>query len=91
MENNLSNHLAYLEAKGMAICWEEYANNFSSQTIECIGFNPNSGYVYIAMENGITIASMLGQSADYITIDKRGREVIKDATDRFWDKYKRNF
>jgi hypothetical protein len=34
--------------------------------MEC-GFNKQSGYVYIALENGISIASCFGQDVDYIT------------------------
>jgi len=37
--------------------------------IMCCGFNTSSGYVYIALENGITIASCFGQSVDYIVSD----------------------
>ena len=33
------------------------------------GFNMNSGYVYIALENGVTIASCFGQDVDYISTD----------------------
>tara|TARA_R110000824_G_scaffold157317_1_gene330747 strand:+ start:280 stop:561 length:282 start_codon:yes stop_codon:yes gene_type:complete len=33
--------------------------------VEC-GFNKQSGYVYIALENGISIASCFGQSVEYI-------------------------
>ena len=33
------------------------------------GFNTSSGYVYIALENGVTIASCFGQDVDYISID----------------------
>jgi len=34
--------------------------------IMCCGFNQNTGYVYIALENGVTIASCFGQSVEYI-------------------------
>lgn len=33
--------------------------------IMCCGFNQNTGYVYIALENGVTIASCFGQSVEY--------------------------
>tara|TARA_R110001632_G_scaffold204226_1_gene327690 strand:+ start:328 stop:609 length:282 start_codon:yes stop_codon:yes gene_type:complete len=33
--------------------------------MEC-GFNKHSGYVYIALENGISIASCFGQTVEYI-------------------------
>jgi len=45
--------------------------------IMCCGFNENSGYVYIALENGVTIASCFGQSVDYIvTNPNTGSEKI---------------
>ena len=43
------------------------------------GFNTNSGYVYIALENGITLASCFGQSVDYIVTDfDTGEEFFYD-------------
>ncbi len=36
---------------------------------EGVGMNMNTGYVYIALENGIQIASCFGQSVDYIVYD----------------------
>lgn len=33
------------------------------------GFNEHSGNVYIALENGVTIASCFGQSVEYIVSD----------------------
>ena len=47
------------------------------------GFNENSGYVYIALENGVTIASCFGQSVDYIvTNPNTGSEKITDTYPR---------
>lgn len=37
--------------------------------IMCCGFNEYSGNVYIALENGVTIASCFGQSVEYIVTD----------------------
>lgn len=52
-------------------CWDE-------AIMEC-GFNQNSGYVYIALENGISIASCFGQSVDYIVTDfETGEEHFLD-------------
>ena len=43
------------------------------------GFNTSSGYVYIALENGITLASCFGQSVDYIVTDyDTGEEHFSD-------------
>ena len=46
--------------------YKEFA--FGEDIMEC-GFNQNSGYVYIALENGIQIASCFGQDVDYIVYD----------------------
>jgi len=61
--------VAYLEAKGKAIIWNAYAENFASEDIMEEGFNPNSGYVYLALENGVTIASSFGQDVEFIVYD----------------------
>lgn len=53
-----------------------YLENAFSVEIENVGFNKNSGYVYIALVNGVQIASCFGQSVDYIIIDERGEEII---------------
>ncbi|QDP64681.1 MAG: hypothetical protein Unbinned4585contig1001_45 [Prokaryotic dsDNA virus sp.] len=43
------------------------------------GFNTNSGYVYIALENGISICSCFGQSVDYLVTDyETGEEEFFD-------------
>jgi hypothetical protein len=36
---------------------------------EGIGFNSNSGYAYIGLENGISICSCFGQSVQYLVTD----------------------
>ena len=77
---NLDNP-AYLEAKGLAKVWEAYYKNASREDIMEVGFNQNSGYVYIALEYGITIASAFGQSVDYIVTD------FEDGEEFFFDSY----
>ena len=47
--------------------------------IMCCGFNEYSGNVYIALENGVTIASCFGQSVDYIVTDSD--------EEKFYDSY----
>jgi hypothetical protein len=61
--------IAYLEAKGLSLCFEAYAENCSREDINSIGFNANSGYVYIALENGIQIASCLSNEVEFIVND----------------------
>lgn len=47
-----------------------------------IGFNPNSGYVYITLENGISICSMLGNDVEYmVTNHNDGEELFFDNYD----------
>jgi len=60
---------AYYEAKGLSKVFGAYADNCSREDIMEVGFNANSGYVYIALENGISICSMLGQDVEYLVTD----------------------
>jgi hypothetical protein len=61
--------MAYLDAKSKSIVWNAYAEYFAGEEISEEGFNTNSGYVYIALENGVTIASSFGQSVDFYVYD----------------------
>jgi hypothetical protein len=70
----LNESIAFCEAKGLSNCFNAYAENCSGESIMAIGFNPNSGYTYIALENGISICSMLGQEVEYLTIDFETRK-----------------
>jgi hypothetical protein len=85
MENlqldNLKNSIAYLEAKGLSKCFAAYAEECPAEDIMSIGFNSNSGYVYIALENGIQICSMLGNDVEYITCN------FEDGEEAFYDTY----
>ena len=78
------NSFAYSEAKGKSKVWEAYAENYSGEEIMEEGFNPNSGYVYLALENGITIASSFGQEVDFIYYDfDTDEEIIFNSNDEF--------
>lgn len=69
MENFVQN-LAFLELQGLHKCIEAYKNNTVMYQISEIGFNPNSGYVYIALEeNGISICGCLGRDVEYLVTD----------------------
>ena len=58
------------EAVGLSKCVEAYAEYCSGSDIFEIGFNPNSGYTYIALEmENITILSMLGGDVEYLYTD----------------------
>jgi hypothetical protein len=72
----------YSDAKSKSIVWAAYAEHFAGEEIMEEGFNINSGYVYIALENGVTIASCFGQSVDFIVYDfEEGEENIFDSYD----------
>ena len=75
---NLDNP-ALLEARGLAKVWKAYSEDCPTEDIMEVGFNENSGYVYIALEHGITIASAFGQDVDYIVTDfDNGEEFFYD-------------
>ena len=65
--HGLKDSIAYCEAMGLSKVFKAYADECSREDIMEIGFNPNSGYVYIASENGVQIASCMGQDVEYIT------------------------
>ena len=59
---------AYCEAIGISEVFKAYAENCSREYINegGVGFNPNSGYVYLSLENGVCICSMLGRKVEYL-------------------------
>ena len=58
-----------------------YKNNCSSEEIMCAGMNLNTGYVYIALKNGIQIASCFGQDVEFVVTD------YNEGEDYFLDTY----
>jgi len=84
----LSNdNIAYAEAMGLSEVFEAYAENSAEAgAIMEIGFNPNSGYVYIALENGISIVSNFGSYVEYLVSDlNNGEEYFFDTYDEALD------
>lgn len=76
--HNLENP-AFCEVMGLSRVFEAYANECSKEDIMEVGFNHNSGYVYIALENGISICSMLGQRVEFLVTDfDNGEELFFD-------------
>ena len=77
---------SFCETKGLAKCFNALAFTDLPYIPDVmdggIGFNANSGYVYIALEDGITIASMLGRDVEYIVTD------YNDGEEFFFDTYK---
>lgn len=73
--------VAYAEAKGLAQCWGAYAEECAAEYIMEVGFNSNSGYVYIALDNGVSICSMLGRGVEFLISD------IMNGEEEFFDDY----
>lgn len=76
-----SHSLCYLEAIGMSKVFEAYASIGEEIMEDGISFNPNSGYVYIALENGISICSMMGRDVEYLVTD------FNDGEEHFFNTY----
>ncbi len=81
--HGLSENIAYCEAQGLANVFSAYAEHCAGETIMDggAGFNPNSGYIYIALENGIQICSMLGREVEYLVTD------FEDGEETFFSTY----
>ena len=73
--------IAPAEALGLSNVFLAYCDFASHEDILEIGFNPNTGYVYIALENNVTIASSFGQEVEYIVSD------IMNGEEAFFDDY----
>tara|TARA_R100000656_G_scaffold87541_1_gene63633 strand:+ start:5267 stop:5566 length:300 start_codon:yes stop_codon:yes gene_type:complete len=92
MENKIEfdlNTMGYMDIESMHIVIKAYRDLDSNEYIMDggTGFNTNSGYVYIALENGISIASCFGQSVDYIVTDyDTGEEYFYDTYEEANDK-----
>lgn len=71
---NLSESICYLEAVGLSKVFAAYAENAAGEDINSIGFNHNSGYIYICLENGISICSAFGRSVEYLTNNQETEE-----------------
>jgi hypothetical protein len=61
--------VAYAEAQGLANVWAAYAENCAGEYIMYVGFNEYTGFVFIALDNGISIVSSFGDEAEYLVSD----------------------
>jgi hypothetical protein len=72
--------IAYCEAQGVSKVFAEYAQHHAGEEIESLGFNSNSGYVYLSLECGFQIVSMLGADIEYCLTDfYTGEEIFFDS------------
>ena len=75
----IGNSISYCEAKGLGLIFQAYANQCANEEIMGVGFNANSGYVYIALVNGISICSCMGHQVDYLVTNfYNGEETFYD-------------
>ena len=80
-------NMGSLDKKSLELVWKAYNDTRLNEEIFEIGFNLSSGYVYIALENGVSIASCFGQSVDYIVTDyNNGEEFFFDTYDEAYNK-----
>jgi len=69
MENQFISQLGLSDLESYILCLQAYQSECYGEDIMEVGFNKNSGYVYIALENGIQIASCVGNDVCYIVND----------------------
>ena len=69
MENKFISKLGSSDLESYILCLQAYQSECYGEDIMEVGFNKNSGYVYIALENGIQIASCFGNDVCYIVND----------------------
>ena len=79
MTNNITisgieGSIAYCEAQGLSIVFNAYSEQCAGEDIMEIGLNQNSNYVYIALENGISICSNLGSEVEFLVTDSNNGE-----------------
>ena len=58
-------YICSLEAYGLSKVFSAYADDCAGEDIQEVGFNSSSGYVFIALENGIQICCRLGGRVEY--------------------------
>lgn len=80
--SNVLNELKGSDFESWLIVQQAYRDYAIRYEVMCAGMNLNTGYVYIALENGVTIASCFGQDVDYIVTD------FEDGEEFFFDNYK---
>jgi hypothetical protein len=69
MNTEFLNGLGSSDFNSLIICLEAYQSQAFREEIEEIGFNNNSGYIWLAITNGVTIASCFGQDPVFFLFD----------------------
>lgn len=82
IEANFLSSLGSSDFESWILVQQAYRDEAWNEDIMETGFNNNTGYVYIALENGVQIASCFGQDVDYIVYDfETGEEHFFDTYD----------
>ena len=81
ISSDVLNELKGSDFESWIIVQQAYRNCAIREEVMCAGMNMNTGYVYIALENGVTIASCFGQGVDFIVTD------FEDGEEFFFDTY----
>ena len=73
---NFINSLKSADLQSFINVLEAYNSDYETRKLEIehIGFNTNSGYIYFALENGISIISAFGRSVDFLVTNNRNGE-----------------
>ena len=74
-------YICVCEAQGLAKCFQAYADNAATEDIMSIGFNSSSGYTYIALDNGVSICSSMGNDVEYLVTS------FEDGEELFFESY----
>jgi hypothetical protein len=74
--NEFINDLGTSDYLSWILVQKAHLENAFNESIEGQGFNKNTGYVYLALENGIQIVSCFGQSVEYIKYNNRTDEEL---------------
>ena len=88
MNTEFLNNLGSLDFESWVLVNRAYQDYAKGEEIMECGFNQNSDYVYIALENGITICSCFGQDVDYLVTDwETGEEHFCDTIEEAENMY----
>ena len=84
---NFMNSLGSLDRGSFIKCLTAFDQqqdlNLQQLEIVDVGFNPNSGYVFIALEPGVTIISSVNQEVEYLGADDTPFETYSEALASF--------
>jgi hypothetical protein len=79
---NFLSSLGTSDFESWILVQQAYRDHAWGEEIFETGFNTSSGYVYIALENGVQICSCFGQDVDYCVYDfETGEEHFFDTYD----------